>query len=312
MKKKKFLMVLSTALVASTMVVTPVSAYSNSEAQVDTTKDLTQDDFSTGNPVEECEVNVEVSGGFTVTIPKKISLSGSDFKGEYEVTVKGDIGGTESVKVIPAPARTEEVTNHGSVDFAEGTFYMLQDPKDPVLTGVKQTDTEFDSAELAVMDSGDPSVNIGTTVTGSIFADGTLQGDNGVADVGKLTAGAWEGTFDFQISLVNSECTYVALTADNLASYTNVLTVDAGANKVTFSSLSYTNESSEKFKVNSIASGLWSTTAITTIEFDGKTYTVGGSEGADVSAFNTAIKNAGLNSKATAGTDSANAVWYTE
>lgn len=311
MKKKKIGLALCNVLLASSMVVTPVCAYTNSEAGVGAEETLSEADFSAGNPTRECEVNVEVGGGFTVTIPKKITLSGSDGKAEFTVTVKGDIGGTESVLVVPAPARTETVENHGSVDFEAGTFYMLQDPKDPVLTGVKQDDTEFTSAELAVMDSVNTTLNIGTTANGSVFADGTTQAENSVANVGKLSAGAWAGTFDFNISLVNSACTYIALTADNLATYTEVLTVDTGSNTVTFNALSYTGADDAKFRVTSIASGLWNTTDITTIVFNGKTYTVGGEAGvADVDAFNTAIKNAGLNSKADAGTDSTTAVWY--
>lgn len=180
--KKKYLALCSVALL-STLIVTPVSAATeNSTAEVTETSTVSQGDIENDAVVKECEVEVTVAGsGFTVTIPKKMTLSGESYTANYEVSAKGDISGTEKLTVTP-----------------DATFELKQDPKDPVTAGVSQEKTEFLTADLSVVE-GD--VNVGATTTGEVFADGRDIDDDGTADVGTLSAGAWEGTFNFVIAV---------------------------------------------------------------------------------------------------------------
>lgn len=182
LKFERVAMALSGVAVMGTFFSVPVNAATNSTASVLETQDVTSADQ------KQCDVSVEVAGGgFVISIPKKITLDGTLFTAQYEVTVKGDISGTEVVKVVP-----------------DEFFDLKQAPKADVRGGVLQTKTEFNMSDLAVMGvddtTGDP-INIGTTATGDVFADGRDIDSDGNADVGKLSAGDWEGVFVFNVSV---------------------------------------------------------------------------------------------------------------
>ena len=121
----------------------------------------------TGN--QNCEVTVDIGSNFTVTIPKKITLSGADGLCTYDVVVKGSISADEKIKVVP-----------------DASFNLLSSGKTDVATTVSQTKTYFDYADACKKDTS--SNQVGTTAQGSVTA-------------GKLSAGIWTGKFNFNISL---------------------------------------------------------------------------------------------------------------
>ena len=123
----------------------------------------------TGN--QNCEVTVNIGSKFTVTIPKKITLSGADGVSAYNVTAKGNIGALECIEVVP-----------------DEDFNLKSAGKADVPTTVTQTVTSFDYADACMEDASGNLV--GTTATGSVSADKD-----------KLSAGIWSGTFYFNISL---------------------------------------------------------------------------------------------------------------
>lgn len=145
-------------------------------------------DVSTDDTAE-CEVYAELGSNFLVTIPKKITLDGSTKKGSYTVDVEGDIAGTDVVKVVPDPSVALSSKN-------------LAD----VTASISQDKTQWSYSE--------------------ILADSKVTG-NGAIDATGITAGSWNGTFNFNVGLENTgtgesgsetpeiEYTEFTLTADN-------------------------------------------------------------------------------------------------
>lgn len=137
---------------------------------------------------KECDVDVEVAGGgFIITLPKRVTLSGDTFAAEYSVTVKGDISGTEVVRVVP-----------------DEYFFMKQPPKTDIKSGTAQEKQQFTMDELAttgIDDQTGETINIGYTTTGEVFADGRDTNGDSTPDVGTLSAGDWEGVFKFTVSI---------------------------------------------------------------------------------------------------------------
>lgn len=120
----------------------------------------------------QCTVYAEVGSEFTVTIPKSLTLSGADKNGSYTVAVEGDIAGNQFVSVTP-----------------EATFAMQQTGKADVTATITQTVNKFR----------------GDNYTETLLADGTevlfATGATGTIDAQDLSAGAWNGVFDFTIAL---------------------------------------------------------------------------------------------------------------
>lgn len=110
---------------------------------------------------ESCEVYATLASSFKVTIPKKITLDGGTKKGSYTVDVEGDIGGTDVIKVVPDPSVALHSTN-----LADVTASISQD----------KTEWSYDQ----------------------ILADSKVAG-NGLIDASGITAGAWNGTFNFNV-----------------------------------------------------------------------------------------------------------------
>ena len=161
--RKKVLASLSiaAAMVATTM---PAMAYTNSTGAVNETQEVSE------NKESACEVYAEIGSTFTVTIPKKITLAGATKTGAYTVTCTGDIAGNEYVSVVPAES-----------------FPMKQNGKTDVTATITQATKNFR----------------GDNYTGSLAAGEAkmANGATGSIDAQGLTAGAWNGTFNFAIAL---------------------------------------------------------------------------------------------------------------
>lgn len=169
---------LAAAMIATTMpamAATPVEGGhdftqhegSTTEADVCMKQTVSSEDE---NKAAECEVYAEIGSTFTVTIPKKITLSGTDKTGSYTVSCTGDIAGDEYVSVVP-----------------DGSFAMKQGGKDDVTATVTQATQSF-RGDNYTKSLADGEAFMATGATGSISAK-------------DLTAGAWKGTFNFAIAL---------------------------------------------------------------------------------------------------------------
>lgn len=119
------------------------------------------------NTSAECEVYATLASSFKVTIPKKITLDGGTKKGSYTVDVEGDIGGTDVIKVVPDPSVALNSTNLASVT-----------------ASISQDKTEWSYNE--------------------ILTDSKVAG-NGSIDASGITAGAWNGTFNFNVEYESAE-----------------------------------------------------------------------------------------------------------
>jgi len=106
-------------------------------------------------------------GNYMVTIPKKITL-GTDKTATYTISVAGDIASNKQVTVIP-----EQSFLMKDVSVASGG-------KEDVTAKVTQEEVAWNWSEVA--DAAEKE--------GSISAEG-------------LTAGSWEGTFNFSITLAD-------------------------------------------------------------------------------------------------------------
>ena len=139
----------------------PTFAYTNSTESVNETQNIS------ANETAQTSVYAEVGSTFTVTIPKKITLSGETKSGTYNVTCTGDIAGTEFISVTPA-----------------ASFDMTQKGKADVTATVTQETTKFRADNYTTeLIAGEAKM-----ATGSITANG-------------ITSGSWNGTFNFAIAL---------------------------------------------------------------------------------------------------------------
>ena len=119
-------------------------------------------------------VYADIDSENTVTLPKTIKLDPTGKNSDYSVNVKGDIAGTDMINVVP-----------------DSSFAMSTDGKDSVTATVTQTKTSFNYTEVSA-NGGD-----GTTTTGSVVAAG-------------LTAGEWNGTFNFNVEMKTQPGLYKA------------------------------------------------------------------------------------------------------
>lgn len=123
---------------------------------------------------EQVEVTAKKPSVYRVTIPKKVTLNGEAGTGSYSVSITGDFAAGEYVEVIP-----------------DNSFYMKQEGKTDVLTTVSQVKTKFEQTDLVKQAGGEYSAS----TTGTIA-------------MAEITAGDWEGSFDFTINAaINSSVT---------------------------------------------------------------------------------------------------------
>ena len=110
----------------------------------------------------------------TITIPKEITMDGNTKAADYTVNVVGDIAGDQEIKVAP-----------------DASFQLTEDGgKDAVPVTVTQADQKFVYREINVDVNSDGALTPGTdgkTVSGNLSAP-------------TLTAGQWNGKFNFNIS----------------------------------------------------------------------------------------------------------------
>jgi ribosomal protein S27AE len=251
-------MLLAAAMLGTSVPVLAASVYTDSEAGSETQPvDQTHDE----SEALECDVTAEVASQFTVTIPKKIVLSGSTKKADFEVQVKGDIAGDEAVTVKP-----------------DADFYLSSTGKSDVKATVTQKVNRWASKEI----------NLTTPVkqAGSVDA----SGENGI------TAGDWSGTFTFSISLdavpklagIEDEGTYPIVDGETYPVLTQLtlkdgetLYIDNMETKVENNIYTFTKAGTFAVKVSNIAGD--TTASVTICDHSGTDTTA---ETADVSMHN--------------------------
>lgn len=171
MNKNKIL----TAVMAGTMMmgsVLPVCA-----AVTEESKPISQD------KVEETIVEYTKASTFSVVIPKTIVLDTDSRASDYTVKVYGDISSDQKVTVAPQDALNSPEDPVGI------NFYM----KDQATAGVKKADVQADVTQDVV----------DWTSAEVCKADGTTK--NGKVAAPTITAGNWQGTFNFNIALAEEE-----------------------------------------------------------------------------------------------------------
>ena len=119
-------------------------------------------------------VYADIDSEYTVTLPKTIKLDPTGKNSDYSVNVKGDIAGTDMINVVP-----------------DSSFAMSTDGKDSVTATVTQAKTSFNYTAVSAHGGN------GTTTTGSVVAAG-------------LTAGEWNGTFNFNVEMKTQPGLYKA------------------------------------------------------------------------------------------------------
>lgn len=129
---------------------------------------LSDVEYATASNATQKDVLVVASQSstFTVTIPKRITLDGTNGTADYEVTVQGDITGEEVITVIPSK-----------------TFEMISAGKKAIIATVTQMKEAF-SVALDTMEG----LMKGVVTTGRV-------------EVENLTAGEWEGICTFTIKI---------------------------------------------------------------------------------------------------------------
>lgn len=123
----------------------------------------------TNKATEEVKVTVSQPSTFSVIIPKEIELeakTNTDYSEDYTVVVEGNIAGNETITVKPAAS----------------SFAMKQNNKTDLSASVTQTQDN-------------------QTAVYSELKNGAKKNLAGKVEVGGVSAGTWEGTFDFDISL---------------------------------------------------------------------------------------------------------------
>jgi len=143
----------------------PTFAYTNSTEAVNETQNIS------ANETAQTSVYAEVGSTFTVTIPKKITLSGETKSGAYFISCTGNIKDTRYISVVP-----------------DSSFTMTQKGKADITATTLQQITKFRSADY----------------TGFLEADETEMGTDieGVIEASSLSAGSWNGVFNFKINLI--------------------------------------------------------------------------------------------------------------
>ncbi len=157
---------------ATSLIFSAVPVSANTQYSDSTHEVINVDAPITEDSNSNCDVYAELGSEFKVTIPKKIVLDGALKKGTYKVTVEGDIAGLEVVNVVPDKAVTLS-----SKDKADVIGTIAQDK-------IAWTYNE-------------------------ILSDNKVLG-NGEIDANKITAGAWNGTFNFNINLSEKIITVTA------------------------------------------------------------------------------------------------------
>ena len=196
-------------VLAAIMTMTPTIPTLAAENPDNTTQEAT----TTGT--QGTTITYEQDSAFTVTIPKTIIL-GQNKSATYDVKVKGDISGNETVTVTP-----------------DATLQLTDSNGKAAVTGtITQDVTEFAAAEVNLPDGG--------STTGNIVAN-------------ELTSGDWSGNFEFAININNKTQEVIgediALTSENRVAYGIATTGDVEIHEYV------TGSDGIKHKVTSIGIG---------------------------------------------------------
>ena len=157
---------------AASLIFSAMPAYANTQYTDSTHEVIDIDTPISKDDNSNCDVYAEIGSEFKVTIPKHITLDGATKKGTYNISVEGDIAGKETIKVVP-----EEAVTLSSKDKAD------------VIGTIAQDKTKWSYNE--------------------ILSNNKILG-NGLIDANKITAGAWNGTFNFNVSLTENSITVTA------------------------------------------------------------------------------------------------------
>ena len=134
--------------------------------------EIAVDNSTATNETNTKSVDVYATQGstYSVKIPKTIILDGSTGNGAYRVSVKGNISGNQTVKVIP-----------------DSTFVLSEvatvNAKSDIIAVVTQAKTAWTTSELS---------------------DSTWATQNASIAVSPMSAGSWHGTFGFTVSIENA------------------------------------------------------------------------------------------------------------
>jgi len=132
----------------------------------------------TENATNNTTVYAELGSAFKVTIPKHIILDGTEKKGAYTVSVTGDIAGTEVVNVVP-----------------DKSFALSSNNLKDVTASINQDKTSWKFNEM--------------------LEDNAVIG-NGAIDASGISAGSWNGNFNFNINLDYNRFSIVAIDEDGI------------------------------------------------------------------------------------------------
>jgi len=126
---------------------------------------------ATNTATENCVVDCQIAGFFTVTIPKDVTMQGTRLAAhaDYTVNVKGDIAGDLRVTVTP-----------------DATFAMSEAGGKADITA-----TNSYAANANIWSSADICTLESTTIVG-VTRDFDIDAP--------LTVGSWSGNFDFAIA----------------------------------------------------------------------------------------------------------------
>lgn len=131
----------------------------------------------------EIELVVEIDSTFTVGIPISADIDAATGQGSYQVAVKGDIDPRYKLIVAPVDGYTDgDGDTTGNINFLLKDQSNLLAPKDDLVVNITSTKTEFICTDI------NPDADI--------MVDYTLA----IQD-GKLSAGTWNGTIKYNISL---------------------------------------------------------------------------------------------------------------
>lgn len=163
---------------------------------------------------------------FTVTIPKQIVLDGTTKQSNYSVKVSGDIASNQIVVV----SATDEVSDADGINFYMkdmSNVEFAEKKKSDVLTTVTHTKTDWNFVD----------------------AQNSVISNDNVVSAPNLTAGSWQGTLNFKISM--------ALNLGNRVACGNDLLVYGGTKDADYSydeaSSVLTIKSSEKLTIQSLS-----------------------------------------------------------
>ena len=131
------------------------------------------------------EVKASIKSQYTVTLPKTMTVNNGD--NAYNVNVKGDLAGNETISVVP-----------------DATVSLSSEGKDAVVGNITQEKQAFVYADASKTTDG---VLTGTDAAGNINING-------------LTAGHWTGTFNFNVGTnVTNIGEDIDSTMNNLSTY---------------------------------------------------------------------------------------------